>query len=220
MKKEVVLLDSFDDLVDKLIYILTENGYSVHIITSQDRGEKFIDKPVYIHSTDFNSLQSIKSEEDLEKVFHGIEFESVEIGILVFPDDDLNINIARYLRRNGVPKIIVGLRSDEKTIIAEKEGFQVVNVPNCVLGRIQRILSLKFTRIMPVRGNISILECLVTGDMKILGKTISELEREYNVSVIIIRDGDKILNGGDEEIQEGDYLIVVGSTGNLMEMIR
>jgi trk system potassium uptake protein TrkA len=220
LKREVILLDSFDDLINKLIYVLTENGYIVHIITSYERGEEFIDKPVYIHSIDLNSIQTALSEESLEKIFHDIEFENVEIGILVSPNDDLNLSIARYLRRNGVPRIIVSLRSDEKSAIAEKEGFQVVNVPNCVLGRIQRILSLKFTRISPLRGNISILESLVTGDMKILGKTIAELERDYNVSIIIIRNGDKILNGGDEEIQEGDYIVVVGSTDNLIEMIR
>lgn len=217
LRREAIVLDSMDDTSLMLVDVLVENGYSVHVITVEERGELFVRKPVYIRLVpDMNSID----ESILSEVLRDVEFNYVEASILISPNEDLNIKVARYMKEQGIPVIIVALKSSEKISEAEAEGFSVINVPGCILGRIQRTLSLKFYRITPIRGRVSMLESFVTGDMKILGSTIREIEEKYNVSVMIIRGSEDLHNAPDEVIQEGDYIVVIGPLDNLFELVK
>lgn len=206
-----------DDTSLRLADILVENGYIVHVLTSEERGEIFVEKPVYIRVI---SKRDLSSEDEILELFRDIDFSSVETSIMISPDETLNMRLARFFKSQGVPIVIVSLKSSELIEEAEREGLNVISIPMCVLGRVQRFLSLKFYRITQVRGNISMLECLVTGDMKIIGSSIGELEREHNVSIVIIRRSDEVLNSAEEIIQEGDYLIAIGRTEDLVELVR
>jgi Trk K+ transport system NAD-binding subunit len=64
------------------------------------------------------------------------------------------------------------------------------------------------------------LESLVTGDMKIIGEKIGDLEDKYNIGITLLRGVDEIRNSENEIIQEGDYLIAIGRRESLMELIK
>ncbi|MEM4484399.1 MAG: hypothetical protein QXE13_00885, partial [Sulfolobales archaeon] len=103
MRREAIVLDSMDDTSLMLVDVLVENGYSVHVITVEERGELFVRKPVYIRLVpDMNSID----ESILSEVLRDVEFNYVEASILISPNEDLNIKVARYMKEQGIPVII------------------------------------------------------------------------------------------------------------------
>jgi trk system potassium uptake protein TrkA len=220
LTREILLFDSFDETIDKLIDILTENGYTVHVLTLPYRADHFTDRPVYIHVVEQSDLEEISEDADVSDFLRDIDFYNIEIVLLLSHNEDLNLKLARIIKKSGVPRVIIVVRSDEKSVEAEKENIQTINLSHCVLGRIQRILSLKFVRLTPIRGEIFMLESLVTGDMKIIGEKIGDLEDKYNIGITLLRGVDEIRNSEDEIIQEGDYLIAIGHRESLMELIK
>jgi len=197
--REALILDSNDELAQQLAAVLTENGYVVRILATKDRAKVFEKIPVYIHTL----------LENYEKTIKEIDFSHVEIAVFSSPNDVLNLTLAKIARSNGVPIVIITARTSSVIKQAEEMGITAIIPYHCVISRLLRILNLKFTKIMPIRDNISILEMLITSDSKILGKTIAELEEEIGGKVSVIRGGE-LLTAGEAELQEGDYLIAVG----------
>jgi trk system potassium uptake protein TrkA len=79
------------------------------------------------------------------------------------------------------------------------------------------MLNLKFTRIIPIKGGVALLEMLVTSDSKVLGRSVGELEEETGAKIAVVRD-DGFISAKDAEIQEGDYLIAVGPQEDLQTL--
>ncbi|MEM4081341.1 MAG: TrkA C-terminal domain-containing protein [Pyrobaculum sp.] len=209
MTREALILDSNDDLIHHLIKLLLENGYVLRILAPRERTKLFEKSPVYIHNF----------SENYERVFKEIDFSQVEIAIFPSPNDSLNMALAKVAKSNGVPMVIITVRSDSMARLAEEEGIEAVTTYHCVLSRVIRLLNLKFTKILPLKSNVALLEVLVTSDSKILGKTIGEIEEETGIKVALVRD-DQYIQEREVEIQEGDYLIAIGPQEELQRLLE
>ena len=219
LRRVAIIFDSGDDSTDQLIDILSENGYIIHVYThDEERAQHLTSKPVYIHLYDPQKLIS-GSGEELSSLFEDLSLEETDLSIVLLDNDEINLKISRYLRSRGVPTVIMKSRKRSVAEEAENEDIKTIDISSCVLGRIQRILRLKFVRITIIRGSLALLECVVTGDMKILGKTIEELEKEHNISIAIHRSGDVRISP-EEIIQEGDYLLAIGHINNLRSLVE
>jgi trk system potassium uptake protein TrkA len=205
--REALILDSNDDLTVQLATILTENGYVARILTTKERAKTFEKIPVYIHTV----------LESYERVLNELDFSHIEIAVFASPNDMLNLTLARLARSQGVPIVIITARSNHVIKQAEEVGVLTIIPHHCVLSRILRILNLKFTKIIPIRGEVSILEMLVTSDSKILGRTIGELEDDTGSKIAVVR-GNELITAREAEIQEGDYLIAVGYHAELQKI--
>ncbi len=211
MKREVLVLDDFNDAALNLVDILVRNGFTVHLLTTDERASIFLDEPVYIHvSKDLSSLEDVLSD---------INLDNIEVALLLSPDDELNLTLARMLRERGVPRVIATLRGLKRAERARELGVEVIDISHHIVGKVQRLLSLKFSKMTPISGSICMAEMLITGDSKILGATVEELERKYNIIVIVVREGE-IVRGPDVTLQAGDHLIAVGSTASLGGLLR
>ncbi|MEM2553624.1 MAG: hypothetical protein QXE02_08950, partial [Sulfolobales archaeon] len=49
LTRRALILCSGDESSDRLIDLLVNNGYIVHILTNKNDAEKYLGKPVYIH---------------------------------------------------------------------------------------------------------------------------------------------------------------------------
>lgn len=207
MAREALILDSNDDLAAQLAAILTENGYVARILTTRERAKTFERIPLYIHTI----------PEKYERVVEDLDFSHIEIAVFASPNDMLNLTLAKLARSQGVPIVIITARLNQVIQQAEEAGVLTIIPYHCVLSRLLRILNLKFTKIIPIRGEISMLEMLVTSDSKILGRTIGDVEDDTGSKITVVR-GDELITAREAEIQEGDYLIAVGYHAELQRI--
>jgi len=205
--REALVLDSNDDLALQLVRVLAENGYVVRVLVPRERTKIFEKFPVYIHTL----------SENYEKVVKDIDFSKIEVAVFPSPNDMLNLYFARFAKSQGVPIVVITTRSSQAAKQAEELGIEAVVVYHCVLSRMLRILNLRFARIVPIRGEVAMLEMVVTADSKLLGRKIGEVEEETGAKVSIVR-GDDFVTSPEEEIQEGDYLVAIGPQGDLQRL--
>ncbi|HWQ17196.1 MAG TPA: TrkA C-terminal domain-containing protein [Sulfolobales archaeon] len=208
LARRALILCSGDESSDRLIDLLISNGYTVHILTNKNDAEKYLGKPVYIHL-----LVDGLIGEDLESVLG-----EVELAIAMSPNDDLNLSVGKILRSRGVPIVLAIVRSSEAEKKAESDGMIPINVARKILEELNRILKLRFAKIVLLEGSISVLSLHITSDSRLLGKTIREAENEYGISVTIIR-GDNTITDPEQEIQQGDMFIAVGNIDKLRELL-
>lgn len=201
------MLDSNDDLAPQLAKMLSDNGYVVRVLATRERAKIFEKEPVYIHTL----------TENYEKVVKEIDFSHVEIAVFPSPNEMLNLSLARLAKSQGVPMVVIVVRSASVAKQAEDEGITAIITYHCVVSRLLRMLNLKFTRIIPIKGGVALLEMLVTSDSKVLGRSVGELEEETGAKIAVVRD-DGFISAKDAEIQEGDYLIAVGPQEDLQSL--
>ena len=207
MVREALVLDSNDDLAPQLAKMLSDNGYVVRVLATRERAKIFEKEPVYIHTL----------IENYEKVFKEIDFSHVEVAVFPSPNEMLNLSLARLAKSQGVPMVVIVVRSASVAKQAEDEGITAIITYHCVVSRLLRMLNLKFTRIIPIKGGVALLEMLVTSDSKVLGRSVGELEEETGAKIAVVRD-DGFISAKDAEIQEGDYLIAVGPQEDLQTL--
>jgi trk system potassium uptake protein TrkA len=205
--REALVLDSNDDLAPQLAKMLSDNGYVVRVLATRERAKIFEKEPVYIHTL----------TENYEKIVKEIDFSHVEMAVFPSPNEMLNLSLARLARSQGVPMVVITARSASVAKQAEDEGITAIITYHCVVSRLLRMLNLKFTRIIPIKGGVALLEMLVTSDSKVLGRSVGELEEETGAKIAVVRD-DGFISAKDAEIQEGDYLIAVGPQEDLQTL--
>lgn len=211
MKREALILDDFSDATLNLVEVLIGNGFTVHLLTNSERARMFLLEPTYIHL--FDDLSS------LADALSDINLDNVEVALLLSPNDELNLMLAKMLRERGVPRVVVTLRGSRRVEEARELGVDVIDVSHHIMNRVQRFLQLRYSKITPISGDIGMLETLITGDSRILGATVMDLERRYEADIIVIREG-RLVRDPDTVLQVGDYLIAVGSMSSLSELLR
>lgn len=211
MKREALILDDFSDATLNLVEVLIGNGFAVHLLTNSERARMFLLEPTYIHL--FDDLSS------LADALSDINLDNVEVALLLSPNDELNLMLAKMLRERGVPRVVVTLRGSKGVEEARELGVDVIDVSHHIMNRVQRFLQLRYSKITPISGDIGMLEMLITGDSRILGATVMDLERRYEADIIVIREG-RLVRDPDTVLQVGDYLIAVGSMSSLSELLR
>jgi trk system potassium uptake protein TrkA len=211
LKREALILDDFGDATLNLVEVLIGNGFTVHLLTNSERARMFLLEPTYIHL--FDDLSS------LADALSDINLDNVEVALLLSPNDELNLMLAKILRERGVPRVVVTLRGSRGVEEARELGVDVIDVSHHIMNRVQRFLQLRYSKITPISGDIGMLEMLITGDSRILGATVMDLERRYEADIIVIREG-RLVRDPDTVLQAGDYLIAVGSMSSLSELLR
>jgi trk system potassium uptake protein TrkA len=211
LKREALILDDFSDATLNLVEVLIGNGFTVHLLTNSERARMFLLEPTYIHL--FDDLSS------LANTLSDINLDNVEVALLLSPNDELNLMLAKMLRERGVPRVVVTLRGSRGVEEARELGVDVIDVSHHIMNRVQRFLQLRYSKITPISGDIGMLEMLITGDSRILGATVMDLERRYEADIIVIREG-RLVRDPDTVLQVGDYLIAVGSMSSLSELLR
>ncbi len=211
MKREALILDDFSDATLNLVEVLIGNGFTVHLLTNSERARMFLLEPTYIHL--FDDLSS------LADALSDINLDNVEVALLLSPNDELNLMLAKMIRERGVPRVVVALRGSRGVEEARELGVDVIDVSHHIMNRVQRFLQLRYSKMTPISGDIGMLEMLITGDSRILGATVMDLERRYEADIIVIREG-RLVRDPDTVLQVGDYLIAVGSMSSLSELLR
>lgn len=132
---------------------------------------------------------------------------------------DASILVTLYLKELGIRKIVVKAVSEDHGKILHLIGAtEIVHPERDTARRVARGLGVRsIVEYLPLAADSSLVELQVPAEF--VGKTLAELEirKRYQVLVVAIKRGDGLLiaTGGDERLQGGDVLVLVGKDADL-----
>jgi trk system potassium uptake protein TrkA len=132
---------------------------------------------------------------------------------------DASILVTLYLRELGIRKIVVKAVSEDHGKILHLIGAtEIVHPERDTARRVARGLGVRsIVEYLPLAGDSSLVELQAPAEF--VGRTLAELEirKRHQVLVVAIKRGDGLLiaTGGDERLQGGDVLVLVGKDADL-----
>ena len=131
---------------------------------------------------------------------------------------DASILVTLYLRELGLKEIVVKAVSEDHGKILHLIGAtEIVHPERDTARRVARGLGLRsIVEYLPLAADSSLVEVRLPPEFA--GKTLSELEirKRYQVLVVAIKRGEKlVLATGDERLQAGDVLVLIGRDQDL-----
>ena len=200
--RSAALLDGDERVVEELIRLLESNGYVVHVFTtSRDKAELLAKKTsANVYLVDPETMEG--------RIKRILDLNDVEVAVAMSPSDQLNLAFARLMREAGVPKVLAIIRSSELARLAkELYGVSVMGLDKCLVDKVSEALSLQFAKMYGIGEDVVVGELKITADSRLIGRDVREIEEEFNVAVLVARDGRLVRSG---ELQEGDVLYVIG----------
>lgn len=142
--------------------------------------------------------------------------------------DEENILMSIFASSRNVPKVIAKINRDEMAALAESLGLDTVVSPrkivSDVLVRYARALqnsmgSRMETLYQLMDGKAEAIEFLVSDEPDIVGIPLKELKLKVGTLIAgIVRDRRIIIPGGNDTIEEGDHVIVLGANRRINEL--
>ena len=137
---------------------------------------------------------------------------------------DASILVTLYLKELGIREIVVKAVSEDHGKILHLIGAtEIVHPERDTARRVARGLGLRsIVEYLPLAADSSLVEVHIPAEFT--GKTLAELEirKRYQVLVVAIKRGDGLIiaTGGDERLQPGDVLVLVGRDDDLDQVGR
>lgn len=142
--------------------------------------------------------------------------------------DEENILMSIFASSRNVPKVIAKINRDEMASLAEQLGLDTVVSPRSivsdVLVRYARALqnsmgSRMETLYQLMDGKAEALEFLVGDEPDLVGIPLKELRLKAGTLIAgIVRDRRILIPGGNDAIEEGDHVIVLGANRRINEL--
>jgi len=132
---------------------------------------------------------------------------------------DSSVLVTLYLRELGVRHIVAKAVSEDHGKILQLIGAtEIVHPERDTARRVARGLGVRsIVEYLPLAADSSLVELRVPGPFA--GKTLAELDirKRHQVLVVAIKRGDGLViaTGGDERLQAGDVLVLVGRDKDL-----
>jgi trk system potassium uptake protein TrkA len=127
---------------------------------------------------------------------------------------DASILVTLYLRDLGLKEIVVKAISEDHGKVLHLTGAtEIVHPERDTARRVARGLGLRsIVEYLPLASDSSLVELKLPAEF--VGRTLAELEirKRFQVLVVAIKRDESLLlaTGGDERLQQGDVLVLVG----------
>jgi trk system potassium uptake protein TrkA len=137
---------------------------------------------------------------------------------------DASILVTLYLRDLGLREIVVkAISEDHGKVLGLIGATEIVHPERDTARRVARGLGVRsIVEYLPLAKDASLVEVKVPAEF--VGRTLAELEirKRFQVLVVAIKRGDTLVlaTGGDERLQPGDVLVLVGRDDDLDKVGR
>ncbi len=209
MKQFVVIgLGRFGTSVAKT---LMEDGNEVLAIDiEEDRVNKMRDEVTH----------AVEADASDSEVLESLGVSNLDVGIVSIGDDvHASILSTLILKEQGVPEVVARAVNDMHGKILGRVGADNVVFPERDMGErvAQHLVSENMLDYIEFTPDHSIIEIIAPDFM--VGKTLKEinLRSEYDINVMAIRRGGDInlTPGGNDTVNEGDVLVIMGKNDQL-----
>lgn len=156
--------------------------------------------------------------------------EEGDLLIAVTGSDEVNMVCCLTAKKLGVRHTIARVRdpeyAHELSLLKEQLGLDVVINPEYAAAEeIARTLS--FSSAINVesfaKGRVRMIDLKVTPDMNIAGKSIRDIDRETDSTVligVIVRDGEVIVPNGNTTIEKNDDIYIIGKPSSVYNFCK
>jgi trk system potassium uptake protein TrkA len=209
----VVGLGKFGSTVVRTLH---ERGHEVVAIDrDRDRVQEIRD----------SATQAIVADCTDQHTLRALGIDSAEAVVVSLGESmDASILVTLYLKELGVREIVVkAVSNDHGKILGLIGATEIVHPERDTARRVARALGLRsIVEYLPLAGDSSLVE--LAAPPEFVGRTLAELEirKRYQVLVVAMKRGETLhlATGGDEPIQPGDVLVLVGKDGDLDALSR
>lgn len=142
--------------------------------------------------------------------------------------DEQNIVLAMFASIQNVPKIITKVNHIELDGVVEKSNIDAVVTPHKIANNhiVKYIRALKDSSQSSCEAiyrfendNFEMLEFIIKDDFKALNKPIKDIKLKEEILLVTIeRNKQIIFPKGTDEIKQGDILVVIDSTGKIVDI--
>lgn len=209
MKQFVVLgLGRFGTSVAKC---LMKNGNEVLAIDKdEDRVNKLRDEVTHVVEADASDSDVLES----------LGVGNLDVGVVSIGDDvHANILSTLILKEQGLEKVVSRAVNDMHGTILERVGADNVVFPERDMGErvAQHLLSENMLDYIEFTPDHSIVELVAPENM--IGSSLKDIDlrSQYSINVMAIKRGEEInlTPGGNDEVKEGDVLVILGKNEQL-----
>jgi trk system potassium uptake protein TrkA len=190
---------------------LFERGHEV-VAIDRDRGR--------VQEIRDSSTQAIEANCTDQDTLRALGLQDADAVVVSLGEQmDASILVTLYLRELGLKQIVVKAISEDHGKVLHLIGAtEIVHPERDTARRVARGLGLRsIVEYLPLAADSSLVEVHVPATF--VGKTLAELEirKRYQVLVVAIKRGEGLViaTGGDERLQAGDVLVLVGRDRDL-----
>jgi trk system potassium uptake protein TrkA len=137
---------------------------------------------------------------------------------------DASILVTLYLKELGARRIVVkAVSEDHGKILARLGATEIVHPERDTARRVAKLLGVRsMVEYLPLARDSSLVE--LESPAQFVGRTLSELDirRRHQVLVVAIKRGENLVvpTGGEQRLQAGDVLVLVGRDADLEKLGR
>lgn len=210
----------------KVGYTLAEN------LVNEDHDVTIVDKnPGTVEKVDENlDAMCIRGNGVSANILLEAGVEEADLLIAVTGSDEVNMVCCLTAKKLGVHHTIARVRdpeyAHELSLLKEQLGLDVVINPEYAAAEeIARTLS--FSSAINVesfaKGRVRMIDLKVTPDMNIAGKSIRDIDRDTDSTVligVIVRDGEVIVPNGNTVIETNDDIYIIGKPSSVYNFCK
>lgn len=156
--------------------------------------------------------------------------KQADLLIAVTSTDEINMVCCLTGKKLGAAQTIARVRDPEyarelSLLKEELDLDMVINPEQAAADEMAR--SMNFSAAMNVesfaKGRVKLVEIKVTGDMPIAGMSLNDIPSKYSSQIligVIIREGEVIIPNGEQTIETGDIIYVIGKSSHVYNFCK
>ena len=206
------MLVGVNDISVMVARLLVSNGYEVGIIVRNgDKTGLGRGVPAYIYVGD-------PRDEDLLKKA-GIDESEV---VILFMDDETNLEVARIAKSRGVPTIISLVSDKERYLDPLIElGVYVIPIVDAILSKIAHYLRVPFKQMLYSDNKVQAYYVVISSESPYINQEVMDVARRCGVAIpLVIRGDDVMISHEGLRIEAGDKLLIVGVSDSVVKCVE
>lgn len=206
----------------KTVYFLTRQfigkGYSVTVVNHDSEDCQHL-------ARQFPRVHVLQGDGSDAEILEEADARRAHVLLALTPHDQDNLIACQIAQRlYGVPRTIALCNDPDNDTLFQELGVTAVFSASTLLGRLieEQTGFESIVNLFPVaEGRITVTEVVLQEDAPCLNRTLRGLELPTgNLIAGIIRQGETIVPGGDDQLQPGDRLVLVSKPDNYAATLR
>ena len=206
------MLVGVNDISVMVARLLVSNGYEVGIIArNEDEAGLSRGVPAYVYVGDPRDEALLKRA--------GIDESEV---VMLFMDDETNLEVARIAKSRGVPTIISLVSNKERYLDPLIElGVYAIPIVDAVLSKIVYYLRLPFKQMLYSDDKVQAYYVVISSESPYINQEVMDVARRCGVAIpLVIRGDDVIISHEELKIEAGDKLLIVGDSDSVVKCVE
>ncbi|MBI4200660.1 MAG: TrkA family potassium uptake protein [Chloroflexi bacterium] len=163
--------------------------------------------------------KAVQGDATSRALWDDLQAKGADIGIVAFREEAHNVHTALLMRKLGLKRVVARSDSEPHSEILRAIGVESIVEPSRESAlRLAHTLGVSIMDYLEVSEDFGIAKIMASAQLK--GLTVRKLFDERRATVLVLRRGGRLVlePRDDDEIREGDLLIIAGKDQDLREL--